>query len=104
MSMKDIIKKVLDRHKNGQGNMGSDSFREMLAVEIEAVLLSRSEDTQGLPYHSNHLVDEDSPFHHEMYPWHRNESWSVSQYNRNRPIEEQVQSVEEITRGLDEEG
>ena len=98
MSMKDIIKQVLDRHKNGQGNIGSDSFREMLAVEIEAVLLSK--DTQGLPYHTNHLADDSSP----MYPWHRDESWSVSQYNRNRPAEEHVQSVEEITRGLDEEG
>ena len=38
--MKDIIKKVLDRHKDGQGNMHSDAFRKMLAVEIEAVLLS----------------------------------------------------------------
>ena len=57
MIMKDIIKKVLDRHKDGQGNIGSNSFREMLAVEIEAVLLS--EDTQGLPYHTNHLADED---------------------------------------------
>ena len=66
--------------------------------EIEAVLLSK--DTQGLPYHTNHLADDNSP----MYPWHRDESWSVSQYNRNRPAEEHVQSVEEITRGLDEEG
>ena len=38
--MKDLIKMVLDRHKDGQGNMQSDSFREMLAVEIEAVILS----------------------------------------------------------------
>ena len=74
MSMKDIIKQVLDRHKNGQGNIGSDSFREMLAVEIEAVLLSK--DTQGLPYHTNHLADDNSP----MYPWHRDESWSVGNF------------------------
>ena len=38
MIMKDIIKEVLDRHKNGQGNMASDSFRDLLATEIEAVL------------------------------------------------------------------
>lgn len=38
--MKDLIKMVLDRHKDGQGNMQSDSFREMLAVEIEAVILN----------------------------------------------------------------
>ena len=37
--MKHLIKKVLDRHKNGQFNMGSDSAREMLAAEIEAVLI-----------------------------------------------------------------
>ena len=37
--MKHLIKKVLDRHKSGQFNMGSDSAREMLAVEIEAVLI-----------------------------------------------------------------
>ena len=36
--MKEIIKKVLDRHKHSQGNMSSDSFRDMLAVEIEANL------------------------------------------------------------------
>ena len=36
--MKKIIKKVLDRHKDSQGNMSSDSFRDMLAVEIEANL------------------------------------------------------------------
>ena len=92
MSMKDIIKQVLDRHKNGQGNIGSDSFREMLAVEIEAVLLS--EDTQGLPYHTNHLADEDSP----LYPWHK-ETDRVKQYNRNRPPEEHIQSEDEIPNG-----
>ena len=36
--MKEIIKKVLDRHKDSQGTMSSDSFRDMLAVEIEANL------------------------------------------------------------------
>ena len=36
--MKEIIKKVLDRHKDSQGNMASESFRDMLAVEIEANL------------------------------------------------------------------
>ncbi len=40
--MKETIKKVLDRHKDGQGNIGSNSFREMLAVEIEAVLLNET--------------------------------------------------------------
>ena len=43
--MKDLIKKVLDRHKNGQGNMASESFRKMLAVEIEAVILNEGRKT-----------------------------------------------------------
>ena len=43
--MKDLIKIVLDRHKDGQGNMQSDSFREMLAVEIEAVILNEGRKT-----------------------------------------------------------
>jgi len=36
--MKKIIKKVIDRHKDGQGNLASDSFRDMLSTEIAAVL------------------------------------------------------------------
>ena len=36
--MRETIKKVLDRHKDGQGNMSSDAFRDMLSVEIEANL------------------------------------------------------------------
>tara|TARA_B100000902_G_C26852040_1_gene688720 strand:- start:79 stop:375 length:297 start_codon:yes stop_codon:yes gene_type:complete len=95
--MRKIIKKVLDRHKDGQGNMYSDSFRESLAVEIEAVLLS--EDTQGLPYHTNHLADDDSPFHHDMYPWHTDDKTTsnlVEEYNRNRPIEQHIKTENEI--------
>ena len=41
--MKHLIKKVLDKHKNGQFNMGSESAREMLATEIEAVLLQNEQ-------------------------------------------------------------
>ena len=37
--MKHLIKKVLDRHKSGQFNKGDESDREMLAAEIEAVLI-----------------------------------------------------------------
>jgi|TARA_R110000824_G_scaffold23471_1_gene84076 hypothetical protein len=37
--MKHLIKKVLDRYKNGQTNLASDSARQMIAAEIEAVLL-----------------------------------------------------------------
>jgi len=32
--MKETIKRVLNRHKDGQGNMASESFRDMLANEI----------------------------------------------------------------------
>jgi len=91
--MRKIIKKVLDRHKDGQGNIGSDSFREGLAVEIEAVLLS--EDTQGVPYHTNHLADDSSP----MYPWHTDDKTTanlVEAYNRNRPIEQHIKTENEI--------
>jgi len=41
--MKHLIKKVLDRHKSGQFNKKSDSAREMLATEIEAVLLQNEQ-------------------------------------------------------------
>ena len=41
--MKHIILKVLNRHKNGQFNMGSEAAREMLATEIEAVLISNEQ-------------------------------------------------------------
>jgi hypothetical protein len=41
--MRHLIKKVLDRHKNGQFNMGSESAREMLATEIEAVLIQNEQ-------------------------------------------------------------
>ena len=37
--MRDIIKSVLDRHKDSQLNLGSESARESLSVEIEAVLI-----------------------------------------------------------------
>ena len=36
--MKHLIKKVLDRYKNRQINLGSESARKNLASEIEAVL------------------------------------------------------------------
>jgi len=37
-NMKHLIEEVLNRHRNGQFNMGSESARKMLAAEIEAVL------------------------------------------------------------------
>ena len=44
--MRHLIKKVLDRHKNGQFNMGSESAREMLATEIEAVLIQNEQESK----------------------------------------------------------
>ena len=37
--MRHLILKVLDRYKNGQTNLGSKAAREMIAAEIEAVLI-----------------------------------------------------------------
>tara|TARA_R100001463_G_scaffold36936_1_gene79486 strand:- start:260 stop:427 length:168 start_codon:yes stop_codon:yes gene_type:complete len=36
--IKDLILKVLDRHKNGQLNLESSATRKLIAEEIEAVL------------------------------------------------------------------
>ena len=41
--MKEIIKNVLNRHSDSQGNMSSEAFRETIAVEIAAVLTSKDE-------------------------------------------------------------
>ena len=41
--MKYFIKKVLDRYKNGQENLTSESIRNRLSVEIEAVLISNEQ-------------------------------------------------------------
>ena len=45
--MKHIILKVLNRHKDSQFNMASKSAREMLAIEIEAVLLQNEKNIEG---------------------------------------------------------
>jgi len=69
--MRDIIKSVLDRHKDSQLNLTSESARESLSVEIEAVLLSKDV----------HI---------------KKDEWLIGQYNRNRPIEDKINKVEEI--------
>ena len=69
--MRDIIKSVLDWHKDSQLNLGSESARQSLSVEIEAVLLSKD----------IHI---------------KSDEWLVGQYNRNRPIEDKINKVEEI--------
>ena len=59
--MKQIIKKVLDRHTNSQANMASESFREMLAVEIECNLDKHL--TAGIKEH----LAKDNPLSIEMW-------------------------------------
>ena len=39
--MKEIIKSVLDKHKDSQINLGSEAAREHLASEIEEVLIKK---------------------------------------------------------------
>lgn len=41
--MREIIKSVLDKYKDTQLNLGSDSARDSLALEIELVLLKELE-------------------------------------------------------------
>lgn len=64
--MKNIIKKVLDRHKDSQGNLGSDSFRDMLAVEIESNLDKHL--TAGIKEH----LAKDNPLSIEMWKGYKN--------------------------------
>ena len=59
--MKKIIKKVLDRHTNSQANMASESFRDMLAVEIEVNLDKHL--TAGIKEH----LAKDNPLSIEMW-------------------------------------
>ena len=37
--MKEIIREVLDKYKDSQINLGSETAREQIATEIEAVLI-----------------------------------------------------------------
>lgn len=41
--MKQIIKSVLDRYKDKQINLGSESAREQIASEIEAALIQNEQ-------------------------------------------------------------
>ena len=41
--MKEIIKSVLDRYKDRQINLGSETARVHLAIEIEAVLIQNEQ-------------------------------------------------------------
>lgn len=46
--MKEIIKKVLNRHSDNQLNLASESARDMLATEIAAVVISEISDTNSV--------------------------------------------------------
>jgi hypothetical protein len=69
--MRKIIEKVLARYEDKQINLSSKAARELLAAEIEAVLLS------------DKITVEVA---------------TVDQYNRNGPHEEHIKSVDEIKR------
>ena len=66
--MKAIIKKVLDRHKDSQGNLASDSFRDMLAVEIECNLDKHL--TTGIKEH----LAKNNPLSIEMWKGYKSET------------------------------
>jgi|TARA_Y100000361_G_scaffold10814_1_gene8686 chlorite dismutase len=75
--MKKTIAEVLKRYQDRQVNLASEAARNLLAAEIEAALLNRE---------SQH-----------KYPTKKDiDGYLVSQYNRNRPIEEHIKDPSEI--------
>tara|TARA_A100001515_G_scaffold29455_1_gene22906 strand:+ start:339 stop:659 length:321 start_codon:yes stop_codon:yes gene_type:complete len=76
--VKTKIKKVLDRHKDSQGNLASDSFRDMLAVEIECAFTKGNE-------------AKENPLSIEMWKgykdeeWHKEETEHGNRYTREKP-------------------
>tara|TARA_B100000902_G_scaffold355950_1_gene369250 strand:+ start:213 stop:443 length:231 start_codon:yes stop_codon:yes gene_type:complete len=75
--MKEIIAEVLRRYKDRQINLGAEATISLLSAEIEAAILNRESENR--------------------YPTKDDiESYLVSQYNRNRPIEEQIKDSSEI--------
>jgi len=75
--MKETIAEVLRRYKDRQVNLASDATINLLASEIEAALLNKQSENK--------------------YPTQDDiEGYLVSQYNRNRPIEEQIKDSSEI--------
>ena len=77
--VKTKIKKVLDRHKDSQGNLASDSFRDMLAVEIECAFTKGNE-------------AKENPLSIEMWKgykdeeWHKEETEDGNRYTRKKPV------------------
>ena len=76
--VKTKIKKVLDRHKDSQGNLASDSFRDMLAVEIECAFTKGNE-------------AKENPLSIEMWKGYKDEEWHMEEtehgnrYTREKP-------------------
>ena len=76
--VKTKIKKVLDRHKDSQGNLSSDSFRDMLAVEIECNL-------------TKDKMAKENPLSIEMWKGYKDEEWHMEEtehgnrYTREKP-------------------
>jgi len=66
---KEIILKVLNRHSDSQANMGSESFRDMLATEITAVLISELSDTDSV----DDWEAKDNPLGIHMWKGHKEE-------------------------------
>jgi len=62
--MKAIIKKVLDRHSDGQINLSSEMARDSLATEIAAVVISEMSDTNSV---DDWELAKDNPLSIEMW-------------------------------------
>jgi len=61
--MKEIIKKVLNRHKDSQINLDSEMDRDSLATEIAAVVISEMSDTNSV----DDWEAKDNPLSIEMW-------------------------------------
>jgi hypothetical protein len=63
-----IIKRVLNRHRDTQGNISSEAFRDLLAVEIAAVMKSK-----GCYTEYGDSEAKDNPLNIEMWKGHKEE-------------------------------
>jgi|TARA_B110000263_G_C15304730_1_gene509750 hypothetical protein len=66
-----IIKRVLNRHRDTQGNIGSEAFRDLLAVEIAAVMKSK-----GCYTEYGDSEAKDNPLSMEMWKGYNTEKLS----------------------------
>ena len=63
-----IIKRVLNRHRDTQGNISSEAFRDLLAVGIAAVMKSK-----GCYTEYGDSEAKDNPLNIEMWKGHKEE-------------------------------